>query len=165
MQLAIGDFVSAANTISEEQVDEVIFDYNFEHQVFKLGNIEINTEIYWNIGSQLEEMVRKVHRLFITSNYSKPATLDAGSELRYILDDEHQAESLFIDFGKCEEGKEHFLLDGLQKPWLREDDRHLSKKELFERKFEAQLYAHLITKFASNLAVDSDMKSYHLFRY
>ncbi len=59
MQLAVCDFVSAANTISEEQVDEVIFDYNFEHQVFKLGNIEINTEIYWNIGSQLEEMVRK----------------------------------------------------------------------------------------------------------
>lgn len=76
MQLAVGDFVSAANTISEEQVNEVIFDYNFDHQVFKLGNIEINTEIYWNIGSQLEEMVRKVHRLFNTSNYSKPATLD-----------------------------------------------------------------------------------------
>jgi len=162
MQLAVGDFVSAANTISEEQVNEVIFDYNFDHQVFKLGNIEINTEIYWNIGSQLEEMVRKVHRLFNTSNYSKPATLDPGSELRYILADNHQAESLFIDFGKCDEGKEHFLLDGLQKPWLREDDRHLSKRELFERKFEAQLYAFLINKFASNLAVDSDMKSYHL---
>ena len=161
MQLAVGDFVSAANTISEEQVDEVIFDYNFEHQVFKLGNIEINTEIYWNIGSQLEEMVKKVHRLFNTSNYSKPATLDPGSELRFIFDDNH-AESSFIDFGKCDEGKEHFLLDGLQKPWLREDDRHLSKRELFERKFEAQLYAYLINKFSSNLAVDSDMKSYLL---
>ena len=29
MQLAVGDFVSATNTISEEQVNEVIFDYNF----------------------------------------------------------------------------------------------------------------------------------------
>jgi hypothetical protein len=161
MQLAVGDFVSAANTISEEQVNEVIFDYNFDHQVFKLGNIEINTEIYWNIGSQLEEMVRKVHRLFNTSNYSKPATLDPGSELRFIFDDNH-AESLFIDFGKCSEGKEYFLLDGLQKPWLRETSRHLSKRELFERKFEAQLYAYLINKFSSNLAVDSDMKSYLL---
>ena len=162
MQLAVGDFVSAANTISEEQVDEVIFDYDFEHQVFKLGNIEINTEIYWNIGSQLEEMVKKVHKLFNTSSTFKPATLSEGNALDYICSTQEQSVSSFIDFGRDSDGKEYFLLDGLQKPWLRETSGHLSKRELFERKFEAQLYAYLINKFASNLAVDSDMKSFHL---
>lgn len=160
--LAVGDFLSVANIISDEQVDKVIFDFDYGAQEFILGNIELNTRDYWNVGSQLEKMVRMVHKLFNTSSQYKPASIEHSVALQWIVSDEEQAVSSFIDFGKDADDKEYFLLDSIQKPWLREASRHLSKRELFKRKFEAQLYAHLIGKLSKNLAVDKSMETFHI---
>jgi len=167
--LAVGDYQSAANIILEEPV-EVVTDLNFDEQKFVLGNIELNTALASNVGSQLERMVHAMQWMFAQSRNDKPATLLDGHGLDYMGVPRIPNSSLrYIDV-VVDEGDEEddnlveLLKPTLQQPWLREEHDILSRRNLIERKFMANFYAWLIHNNSKLLATNKSLLSWNMDR-
>ena len=157
--LAVGDYKSVANTILEEPVEGLVFDYDLEDQEFVLGEIELNTKSADNVGSQLNQMVKTLHKVFATANSASPANIIDGYIFDYLglSGTQHR----MIDYGVDDYDNSQFIYDpnNLQETWLREYDADLSRKDLLNLKFKANLYAHFIIKFGRVLALDSNLPS------
>jgi len=167
--LAVGDYQSAANIILEEPV-EVVTDLNFDEQKFVLGNIELNTALASNVGSQLDRMVHAIQWMFAQSRNDKPATLLDGHGLDYMGVPRIPNSSLrYIDV-VVDEGDEEddnlveLLKPTLQQPWLREEHDILSRRNLIERKFMANFYAWLIHNNSKLLATNKSLLSWNMDR-